>query len=292
MKNTDILMLGHFARDRIIVDGHDVTASGGAVYYGSVALRRLGLDVAVVTRLHLDDFSWLDELKQAGVQVYATPAAETSGIANYYNSADMERRITKPLGFAGPILEEDIPDITARIYAVAPIMAGEVTLPLLKSLANRGPVSLDVQGFVRVREGQGLVFRPWLEMEEGLAHVTYLKVDRAEAELLTGLTDLAAAARRLTEYGPREIVLTQSSGVTVYVDGEIHQAPFTPRSLAGRTGRGDTCFMTYLGKRLSETPAEACRWAAAVTTLKQEKPGPWDGDIAAVEQLLFSENKL
>jgi sugar/nucleoside kinase (ribokinase family) len=286
MKNTDILMLGHFARDRIIVDGHAVTASGGAVYYGSVALRRLGLGVAVVTRLHQDDFPWLDELKQAGVQVYAAPAAETSGIANYYNSADMERRITKPLGFAGPILEEDIPDITARIYAVAPIMAGEVTLPLLKSLANRGPVSLDVQGFVRVREGQDLVFRPWLEMEEGLAHVTYLKVDRAEAELLTGLTDLAAAARRLTEYGPREIVLTQSSGVTVYVDGEIHQAAFTPRSLAGRTGRGDTCFMTYLGKRLSASPAEACRWAAAVTTLKQEKPGPWDGDIAAVEQLL------
>ncbi len=286
MKNTDILMLGHFARDRIIVDGHDVTASGGAVYYGSVALRRLGLDVAVVTRLHQNDFPWLDELKQAGVQVYATPAAETSGIANYYNSADMERRITKPLGFAGPILEEDIPDITARIYAVAPIMAGEVTLPLLKSLAKRGHVSLDVQGFVRVREGQDLVFRPWLEMEEGLAHVTYLKVDRAEAELLTGLTDLAAAARRLTEYGPREIVLTQSSGVTVYVDGEIHQAAFTPRSLAGRTGRGDTCFMTYLGKRLSASPAEACRWAAAVTTLKQEKPGPWDGDIVAVEQLL------
>ena len=180
MKNTDILMLGHFARDRIIVDGHAVTASGGAVYYGSVALRRLGLDVAVVTRLRQDDFPWLDELKQAGVQVYAAPAAETSGIANYYNSADMERRITKPLGFAGPILEKDIPEITARIYAVAPIMAGEVTLPLLKSLAKRGPVSLDVQGFVRVREGQDLVFRPWLEMEEGLAHVTYLKVDRAD----------------------------------------------------------------------------------------------------------------
>ncbi len=298
MKNVDILMLGHFARDRIIVDGHGVAASGGAVYFGSIALRRLGLDVAVVTRLHQDDFPWLDEFEQAGVRVYATPAAETSGIANYYDSTDMERRITKPLGFAGPILEEDIPDITARIYAAASIMAGEVTLPLLKSLAKRGPVSLDVQGFVRVREGisvqgisghrsgQSLVFRPWLEMEEGLAHVTYLKVDRAEAELLTGLTDLAAAARRLSQYGPREIVLTQSSGVTVYVDGEIHQAPFAPRSLAGRTGRGDTCFMTYLGKRLSATPAEACRWAAVVTTLKQEQPGPWDGDIAAVEQLL------
>lgn len=242
--------------------------------------------MAVVTRLRQEDFGLLDELKAAGVQVFATPAAETSGIANYYHSADMERRITRPLGYAGFIQEGDVPAITARIYAVAPIMAGEVGLPLLKNLARRGPVALDVQGFVRVREGDSLVFRPWRGMEEGLAHVTYLKVDRAEAELMTGTDDLEAAAARLAAYGPREIVLTQSSGVTVFADDRIYRAPFTPRSMDGRTGRGDTCFMTYLAKRLDHSPAEATRWAAAVTTLKQETPGPWNGDLAAVEQLL------
>jgi sugar/nucleoside kinase (ribokinase family) len=145
---------------------------------------------------------------------------------------------------------------------------------------------MDVQGFVRVREGDELVFRHWPDMREGLSRITYLKVDRAEAELLTGETDLQKAARKLTAYGPREIVLTQSSGVTVYADGQIHQAPFTPRSLAGRTGRGDTCFATYVGKRLTASPAEACRWAGAVTTLKQEQPGPWRGSPADVEALL------
>lgn len=275
--DVDIMMLGHFAKDQIIVDGQATTASGGAVYYGSVVLRHLGLSVAVVTRLHPGDFRRLDELKEHGVQVYAIAAPETTGIANFYDSSDMERRITKPLGFAGPIQEADIPDLTARIYAVAPIVAGEVPLPLLKSLARRGPVSLDVQGFVRVRDGDDLVFKPWPEMAEGLACVTYLKVDRAEAELLTGESNLELAGRRLASYGPREIVLTQSSGVTVFADGQIFHAPFTPRSLAGRTGRGDTCFMTYLGKRLSTSPAEACRWAGAVTTQKQEQPGPWRG---------------
>jgi sugar/nucleoside kinase (ribokinase family) len=282
----DIMMIGHFARDQIIVDGHGETASGGAVYYGSLALRHLDLSVAVVTRLHPDDFSRLDELRAAGVQVYAAAADQTTGIANYYSSADMERRTARPLGFAGPIQEADIPDLAARIYAIIPIMAGEVGFPLLQALARRGPVALDVQGFVRVREGDELVFRPWPEMAEGLARVTYLKVDRAEAELLTGETDLAAAARKLAGYGPREIVLTQSADVTVYADGQICRAPFTPRSLAGRTGRGDTCFATYLGKRLSVPPAEATRWAGAVTTLKQEKPGPWDGDLAAARRLL------
>lgn len=284
--SVDILMLGHFARDRVIVDGHAEECSGGGVYFGSVALRRMGLRVGIVTRLKADDFPYLDELKQEGVQVFATPATETSGIANYYNSADMERRVCKVLGFAGPIQIADLPDVTARVYAISPLIAGEVDFDLLTALAARGPVALDVQGFVRVRDGDDLVFKPWVQMAEGLAKVTYLKVDRAEAELLTGETDLVRAAQRLAEYGPREIVLTQSSGVTVFADGKVYEAPFTPHSLVGRTGRGDTCFSTYLGRRLTAPPEEACRFSAAVTTLKQEKPGPWRGTLEEVETVI------
>lgn len=287
--DADIMMIGHFAKDRLVVDGHGETASGGAVYYGSVALRRLGVNVAVVTRLHPDDFPLLDELRQERVLLYATPAPETSGIENIYNSSDMERRICKPLGFAGPFSVQDVPDVSARVYVVASIIAGEVDLALLKTLAQRGLVAIDIQGFIRVREQDDLVFRQWPEMEEGLSYVTYLKVDRAEAELLTGLTDLKAAARCLAEYGPSEIVLTQSSGVTVLADEQVYQSPFTPRSLAGRTGRGDTCFATYLGWRLNHSPAEATRLAAAVTTLKQEQPGPWRGTLADVEALLAGD---
>ena len=98
------------------------------------------------------------------------------------------------------------------------------------------------------------------------------------------------AARKLAAHGPREIVLTQSSGVTVYADGKTYQAPFTPRNLSGRTGRGDTCFGTYVAKRLSLSPEDACRWAGAVTTLKQEQPGPWRGSPADVEALLKSRS--
>ena len=299
----DLLMLGHFAVDQVIVDGAAETVSGGGVYYGSVAARRLGATVGVVTRLREADFPRLEELRREGVKVFATPAPETSGIANYYNSADMERRVCVPLGFAGPIQPADVPDLGAHIYAITPIIAGEVKLPLLKMLAARAEalevsktsrvrvpgVALDVQGFVRVRVGDELLFRPWSEMAEGLAHVTYLKVDRAEAKALTGDTDLAAAARTLAAYGPREIVLTESAGVNVYADGELHFAPFTSRSLAGRTGRGDTCFATYLTKRLSASPAEACRWAGVVTSQKQEQPGPWRGTVADVARLISFE---
>lgn len=280
----DLLFLGHFAVDRNVVDGVVEIASGGGVYYGGIAAARLGARVGVATRLRREDFARLEDFRRAGVEVFATEAPATSGIENTYRSTDMERRICRPLGFAGPFQPSNIPDVTARIYAVTPIIAGEVDLALLKSLARRGPVALDVQGFVRVRVGDELLFRPWADMAEGLAQVTYLKVDRAEAEALTAEADLAPgspalarAAARLAAYGPREIVLTQSAGVTVYADGQTCFAPFTPRSLAGRTGRGDTCFAAYLTKRLTASPEEACRWAGIVTSLKQETPGPWRG---------------
>ena len=286
MNDVDLLMVGHFAKDEVIVDGKGEITSGGGVYYGSAVLRRLGLKVAIATRLHTADFPRLEELRQLGVAVYASPSPETSGIANFYQSADMERRVCKPIGFAGKFDLEEIPDIPARVIMVTGIIAGEVVLPILAALARRAPLALDVQGFVRVIAGDDLVFRPWLEMAEGLQHVTYLKVDRAEAEHLTGETDLLAAAPRLASYGPREVVITQSAGPTVYAEGETYQAPFTPRSLAGRTGRGDTCFAAYVGKRLEVEPLEATRWAAAITTLKQEKPGPWQGPLEEAEALV------
>jgi sugar/nucleoside kinase (ribokinase family) len=282
----DLLIIGHFARDRIIVDGVAETASGGGVYYGSIALRRQGLDVGVVTRLHPADFRWLDELEREGIHVFASAAPETSGIENRYDSRDMERRICRPLGFAGAFRPEDLPPVSARIYVAAPIIAGEIDLALLGEMARRGPVALDIQGFVRVRRDGELSFRAWPDLAAGLSLVTYLKADQAEAELITGETDLAIAAAMLADCGPAEVLLTHSAGVTVWKGGRIQTAPFTSRSLAGRTGRGDTCFCTYLGQRLSRSATESTEIAAAVTTLKQEEPGPWRGSMADVEELL------
>ncbi|MEN8097539.1 MAG: PfkB family carbohydrate kinase [Chloroflexota bacterium] len=288
MRDIDIMMIGHFAKDRLVVDGKGHVASGGGVYYGGVALARLGLGVAVVTRLNQNDNHLLDELRDEGIQVFATAAPETSGIENLYDSADMERRICKTIGFAGKFSQDAISDLRAEVYMMTPIIAGEMDLEFLKALASHGPVGLDVQGFVRVRENGDLVFRRWQDMDEGLQYVKFLKVDRAEAELLTDRTDLEEAAQVLASYGhpDLEIIVTQSSGVMVLSQGKIYKAPFTPRSLAGRTGRGDTCFATYVGSRLNSSPEESCRLAAAITTLKQEKPGPWSGNMDELKALL------
>ena len=286
MPDFDILMIGNFAKDKLIVDGLEEIASGGGVYYGSVVVKRLGARVAVVTRLHPDDFPRLEELRSEGVEVFSTPAGGTSGIANYYQSSNMETRICKPIGFGGKYNLGEIPDLPTKVIMLTPLFAGEVDLHILQALSKRAPVGMDIQGFVRVPVENDLIYQPWADLLEGLKCITYLKVDRAEAEFLTGSSDLHEAALKLHSLGPKEIVLTESSGVTVLADGNFHTAPFTSRSLAGRTGRGDTCFSTYIAKRLTENAETACRWAGIVTSLKQEVPGPWKGIIAVVENEL------
>ncbi len=285
----DVVLIGHFAKDKIVYQGQTETSSGGAVYYAGMALARLGWRTAIITRLHKDDFPRLDEMKQAGVAVFAAAAPATSGIENTYTTPDMDRRICKPLSFAGPFRIADFPALTARTWIVGPIIAGEVNMAVLKALKKRkgnGVLALDIQGFVRVPVNGDLVYRDWPRQAEGLALIDALKVDHAEAEHLTGETDIARALPRLAALGPREILLTSAGGVYVYADGQIFHAPFTARIIRGRTGRGDTCFSSYLARRQTAGPAEACRFAAAVTSLKMEKPGPFSGTMADVEERL------
>lgn len=286
MPEYDVVMIGNFAKDKIIVDGVEEVASGGGVYFGSVVIKRLGARVLVVTRLHQDDFSRLDELRDEGVEVFATPSDGTSGIANYYQSSNMETRVCNPIGFGGKYDISEIPHFNTKVILLSPLFSGEVDLHFLQEISRRAPVGMDIQGFVRVPVGNDLIFQPWADMAEGLKSITYLKVDKAEAEYITGHSDIHEAAVKLNSMGPKEIVITQSSGVTVFADGKFYTSPFTPKSLKGRTGRGDTCFSTYVTKRLTESAETACRWAAIVTSLKQEVPGPWRGTALDIEKRL------
>ena len=284
----DIAMIGHFAKDRIVFGGTSRVASGGAVYYGSIPLAHLGYKVAVITKLREEDFPLLDELREAGIEVFAKEAVETSGMENIYFTKNRDKRVCKPLGFAGAFAEDEIPDVEAKTFLVIPILAGEVDLSLLRKLSKKARIALDAQGFVRFAEGEEVVFRDWPEKEEGLSLVDILKVDDTEAEVLTGVDDPRKAASILASYGPREIVLTHKGGVLVYAEGQFYEAPFRPREIHGRTGRGDTCFATYVAKRLSTDAKQASRYAAAVTSLKMEVPGPFTGTAASVETFLKS----
>jgi len=208
--------------------------------------------------------------------VYPQESDVTSGIRNeYILDNNLNERICTPLAFAGPFQLEKIPDITTKIFHIGAIMAGETSLELICHLSKKYPkVSLDLQGVLRIRENGKLIFKDWPHKKEGLNHIHTVKADNVEAEVITGKKDIIAAAEKISEWGPKEVVITHSDGVMVYVEGMIYEAPFTAKSFVGRTGRGDTCIANYLVCRLSQSPLESVRFAAAATSIKMEKEGP------------------
>lgn len=274
----DLAILGHFAKDKLIVHGLEKDALGGAVYYGAIALAKLNVSVGIITLLAKEDFHYLNIFKANGVGIFAYQAEETSGIKNTYSDANnLNERVCEPIAFAGEFKVQQIPDITAKVFHIGPIMAGEVSLKLINYITSKfEKVSLDLQGVLRVREGKKLTFVDWPEKEDGLKRIHTVKADSVESEIITGEKELEKAARRIASWGPQEVVITHKDGILVYAEGEVFEAPFTPRTLNGRTGRGDTCISTYLASRLKSPPPISCAFAAAATSLKLEEEGPFN----------------
>lgn len=287
----DLMLLGHVAKDQVVMVGQAPRQLvGGAVYFGAFAAQASGCSCQVVTKLHPDDSHLLEPLTQEGIRVHWRPCNSTTGIINTYRSEDQERRTCELLSASQPFTLEDLPQHQPRIIHVGPLLAGQVPEELIPTLAKRAPLGLDLQGFIRVSEGQRLVLKPWPDAEQVLRYVSFLKADAAEAEMITGIgeDDLERAARTLAALcSPRgssrgEVVLTHSSRVVVAAatDGglDLHSAPLTPSSLRGRTGRGDTCMAAYLAARVhGHDPDWATRYAAALTSLKLEREGPFRG---------------
>ena len=88
------------------------------------------------------------------------------------------------------------------------------------------------------------------------------------------------------DFGLHEILITHQDGILVYANDEFIELPFYSRNFSGRGGRGDTCLGAYVAKRLTDPAPEAARWAAALTSLKMETPGPFRGQIGEVAQLI------
>lgn len=276
----DIAFVGHFTKDTVVNPGSSSVHLGGAFYYGANVAARMGLRVAVITRLARTDWAVVDELNSLGVTMLATATPESTNLRIVYPTANLDERTIYTVGFAGAFTPEEVGPVQAQVFHVGASIRGEVPLAVIQALAAKGTrVSLDVQGFIRINENGKLIYAPWDEMAEILSFVNVLKADGTEAEFLTGRTDVREAMQVLASYGPQEVVLTQNSGVTVLAGGEFYESPWRVREIRGRTGRGDTCTAAYLCKRLTAGPAQATRFTAALTGLKLEAPGPFRGQV-------------
>jgi len=291
----DIAILGHIAKDIIEIDGISKPSLGGGVYYGGLTGSRMNLKIAIITRLREVDFPILDTMRKEGIIIYAHPANETSGIHNIYSSQNMEFRSYKPLGFAGSFIQSEIPEINPRFFVIGSILAGEVDIGLLKFLSKRfkHKLCLDIQGFIRMRENDKILYRKMDEslQSEILSLADILKVDQTEKNILTDESHLLNGALKLAKKHDnlREILITHEKGISLLIKDKYYISPWKNKSSIGRTGRGDTAFISYLGARISSDPKKALKFSAALTSIKMESQGPFTFSIQDVENLIEKE---
>jgi sugar/nucleoside kinase (ribokinase family) len=290
MKNYDVLYVGNYTKDTIISPSGTKYVDGGAINYAAHAAVRLGMKVAVVTRLSKEDDRVVEKFKQSGIDCYPTYTPQSTLMKLEYPSLNPDIRHLSVTGTAGSITAGDVENLTAKAAVIGSSLRGEVGLDVIRTLKNKHVfVAVDMQGFVRVLRGTDLNYEPWEEMQSTLAQVDVVKSDAVEAEFLTGETDIFKAAKFYADLGPKEIVLTHKDGLLIYADGKFHEMNFYPTRLDGRSGRGDTCVGTYVAQRLSMAPREAGIWAAAVTSLKMEDLGPFNRSLGEVEAFIHAK---
>ncbi len=156
-------------------------------------------------------------------------------------------------------------------------------------LSLKGIVSVDAQGFLREVKGQDVLACDWKEKLECLPYINILKANEHEMLSLTGSDNPETAAKILSEWGVKEVILTLGDkGSVIFSDGNLTQIPALPvDKVVDATGCGDTYMAGYLYMRSSGKDIYTSGlFAAAICSVKLAHSGPFNGSEDQIKKLL------
>jgi sugar/nucleoside kinase (ribokinase family) len=255
-----VAIVGHLARDRIAGGPPRV---GGGAWHCTRALRALGREGVVVTKIPPAERPLLDALVRLGIPVRWKPAESMPGFGIDYDG-DVRTMVVDSLG--DPWTPEEaggwVREALRRIdwVHVAPLGRTDFPAETLEVLARGRRLSLDAQGLVRAPVTGPLTvdadYDPAI-----LDHVSILKLSEEEALTVVGGID----ERSLRTLGVPEVVVTLGSrGSIVLADGLAEHVSAWPID-ADPTGAGDFFAAAYLAARAGgAAPVAAARRATAV----------------------------
>ncbi len=271
-----VCCIGHLTLDKIVTPAATNYLNGGTAYYFAHGMAQLpDADFQLVTSLAPTEMAAVEDMRAKGIDVCVLPSEKTVYFENIYGS-NQDHRTQRVLAKADPFRIEDILHIKADFYHLGSLLADDFSVDFVRYLSTKGIVSLDVQGFLRRVDGETVVAVDWEEKQECLKYVDILKVNEHEMTVLTGETDVLAAAQKLAAWGVREVIITEGSlGSFIYAEGRLIEIrAYPPLHIVDATGCGDTYMTGYLYKRAAGASyREAACFAAAMSTLKLEAFG-------------------
>ena len=254
---------------------------GGTSYYFSHGIRHLKdtRNYKLITALAPSEYKAVEDLRAKGIQVEVLPSRKTVYFENIYgeNQDDRKQRV---LAKADPFTVEELKDEEAKFFHLGSLLSDDFSLDVVKLLSGKGKLAVDAQGYLREVRGEQVYPTDWKDKRDALKYIDILKVNEHEAEVLTGFKDFKQAALQLAEGGVKEVLLTLGSlGSIIYAEGTFYKIPAYPaKNVVDATGCGDTYPMGYLYMRnKGASYEEAGCFAAALSTIKLEKSGPFSG---------------
>ena len=287
----DICCVGHITLDKVVTTKATFHMPGGTAIYFSSAIRNMPLKYSLVTSLAGKEMDIVAGLREKGIEITVLPSNHTVYFENIYaeNQDHRTQRVTQK---ADPFLQGVWNEMEATIYHLGPLLADDIPVSLIKMLAAKARVSLDVQGYLREVRNENVYPIDWVDKLEALRYIDILKANEHEMEVLTGSSDVYTAARILNEWGVKEVVITLGSmGSVIYKEAVFYHIPaYKPIAIVDATGCGDTYMAGYLYQRINGADIqEAGEFAAAMATLKIESSGPFTGNRQDVEEVLRTQ---
>ena len=277
----DICCIGHITADTVITTTSTMHMAGGTAYYFSYPFAKLDGNYLLVTALAAQEMNYVTDLRNSGIEVLVQESTHTVNFENIYNE-DQDFRTQNVLQLADPFKLASLAEVEAKIFHLGPLLPDDISLDLIKMLAGKGKVSMDVQGYLREVRDQKVYPREWPEKKEALQYIDILKTDEGELTVLTGCTDVRKAAKIVADWGVKEVVVTNGSkGSFILHEGIYHTIPaYPPEVIVDATGCGDTYMAGYLYQRIKGADIrQAGTFAAVLASKKMESPGAFKGSI-------------
>ncbi|TDA30443.1 MAG: hypothetical protein DSO04_05875 [Hadesarchaea archaeon] len=275
----ELVVVGHVAIDvNVFPWGVIENILGGAPTYGGLALRALGREVGVISKVGRD-------LPERFPPLYRAFGMDTEGIkvagehtTTFENVYDRKGRREQRCRYrAPPLSPDDLPESYrgARGFYVSPVV-DEVTPELLRSLRRSDcTVMLDPQGLFReVEKGGKVRIRMPENLQEFLRHADVVKVGREEVE------GLKKTPKEMLELLKRvgvklAIVTLGEKGCLAYHGGRTLSVEGLKVQAQDPTGAGDVFGAVFLAKYLETGEVErSLRFANAAAGLKVRYKGP------------------
>ena len=278
----DLVTIGHFAIDIIILPGEEKPKRrlGGPPTYTSLAARRLGSSVSVISKVGGDFPSrYVEWLKRRGVDLSGLKidgkSQTTSFLIKYYPNEERDMILKSR---APPICIEDLPEsIRAKAVHISPI-ANEVAMDLIAEASRIAPiVSLDPQGLLRCFNKDGRMHLQGIRDLAFLKHIKVFKSSREEIRVLTGKNDVTEAVRKVRSHNVEVVMVTMGEGGTIIsFDNKILRVPVAePKAVVDPTGAGDVFIGAFLAEYIKdEDPLWCACLGAAAASFVVEKIGP------------------